>query len=56
MTNINWAPYLAVLQIVFALLGLAFGWIPADAAIALMGTGLATFGVHDSVVKAGRTR
>lgn len=56
MTNIKWGPVLSVLQLVFAVVGLATGWISETAALSLLGTGVATFGVHDSVVKAGRTR
>lgn len=56
MSNINWAPYIgAALLLIGVVAALIPGVsLPGGSAEMLIGLGMATLGVHDTVVKAGR--
>lgn len=54
MNTINWAPWVAGLQILFGVTGLLTGWIPGTEAMTILFLGLSVFGFHSSNVALGR--
>lgn len=54
MSNFNYAPFIAIAQILFGAVGITTGWINASDSLTIIMLGLSVFGVHNSNVKLGR--